>query len=172
MKFKGTRFFFSILASVAFLCIAAILPARADNPNDPKTPTKNLLETAAEAGEFTLLKKALKETGLDKELLSGDFTIFAPNDAAFKRLQPQVLENIMADKEGLRRILLYHVVEGKKTAADVTKLTEIKTMQGSKAQIKVKPDKVKIDRAQIIRTDILATNGVIHVIDKILTPTE
>ena len=167
MKFKSAQSVFSILAAAAFLFITAAVPASA---NDPDEPTKNLLETAAEAGEFTILTKALQATGLDAELKNGEYTIFAPSDAAFKNLPPGALENFMADKESLKRILLYHVVKGKKMAAEVTKLSEIETMQGSNAKIKVKSDKVKIDGARIVKTDLAATNGVIHMIDKVMTP--
>lgn len=167
MKFKVRQYVFSIFAATAFLCLAAIVPAKA---NDPETPVKNLLETAIEAGEFTYLMKALQVTGLDAELKKGEYTIFAPNDEAFKNLPPGALENFLADKEGLKRVLLYHVVKGKKMANDVTKLSEIETAQGSKAKIKVKPGKVKIDGARVIKTDLAASNGVIHVIDKVITP--
>lgn len=167
MKFKSTKFFFSIFAATALLCFAAIVPARA---NDTATPTKNLVETAAAAGDFTILAKALAATGLDAELKKGEYTVFAPTDEAFKKLPPKALENLMADKEGFRRILLYHVVKDKYTAEQVTKLGELETLQGSKLTIKVKPEKVKINRSSVVKTDVFATNGVIHAIDRLMTP--
>jgi uncharacterized surface protein with fasciclin (FAS1) repeats len=166
-----TKNIFSIFAFAAFLFCLSLVSAKAKNSDDPNKPTKNIVETASAAGNFTILQKALAETGLLETLKSGNYTVFAPNDAAFNKLPPQALEILMADKEGLKRILLYHVVEGKMMAADVAKQSELKTMQGSKAPIKVKDDgKVKIDGSRILQTDILATNGVIHVIDTVITP--
>lgn len=171
MRNKLAKTFLSVVAGAALVFLVAAVPAQADNPKDPNKPTKNIVETAEAAGNFTILKKALAETGLLETLKSGNYTVFAPTDEAFKKLPPNALELLMADEEGLKRILLYHVVEGKMMSADVVKQSEVRTMQGSKAPIKVKENgKVKIDGSRIVQTDILAANGVIHVIDTVITP--
>ena len=159
---------FLTASAIAFLFIASVIPATAN------TPTKNIVETAVEAGNFTILKKALKATGLDKTLETGSFTVFAPTDDAFKKLPEGTLDKLLNDKEALKKILLYHVVEGKMLAKDVVSKTELKTVQGTTAKIMNKPEKnkVKINKSKIIKTDILATNGVIHAIDTVLMPTE
>lgn len=159
--------FFLTLSVMAFLFVASAIPATANN-----NPTKNIVETAAEAGNFTILKKALKATGLDETLKGGNFTVFAPTDDAFKKLPEGTLDSLLNDKEALKKILLYHVVEGKMMAKDVVSKSELKTVQGTNAAIYNKPEKnkVKINGSKIIKTDIEATNGVIHVIDTVLLP--
>lgn len=155
------------LSSIAFLCLLTIAPAKANNP-----PTLNIVETAEKAGNFTILNKALKATGLDETLKSGKYTVFAPTDEAFNALPAGTLDKLMNDKEALKKILLFHVVEGKLLAADVVGKTEIKTVSGANATVKNYGEKVKIANAKIVKTDILATNGVIHVVNKVLMPTE
>jgi uncharacterized surface protein with fasciclin (FAS1) repeats len=159
------RKIFLTFSAIAFLFAAAVIPATANN-----NPTKNIVETAVEAGNFTILKKALKATGLDETLKSGSFTVFAPTDDAFNKLPAGTLDSLLKDKEALKKILLYHVVEGKMLAKDVVGKSEIKTVEGTTAKIKSKPEKVKINKSKIIKTDILATNGVIHAIDTVLMP--
>lgn len=155
---------FLTLASFAFLCVLAVVPTKAN------TPTLNIVETAEQAGNFTILNKALKATGLDEVLKSGKYTVFAPTDEAFNALPAGTLENLMNDQEALKKILLFHVVKGKMLASDVISKTELTTAQGTNVAIKNKGDKVKIHNARIIQTDILATNGVIHVINKVMIP--
>lgn len=170
MKNKISKYFFTIAASAAILTAAA-MPASA-NDIEKSEPKQNIVEVAAAAGSFTILAKALEAAGLTETLKSGKFTVFAPSDEAFQALPPGTLDALLADKEKLKKVLLFHVVEGKKTAADVTKLTEIKTVNNLTAKIKAKPDKVKIAGARIIKTDIAATNGIIHVVDRVMIPTE
>lgn len=152
------------LTSFAFLCVLAVVPTKAN------TPTLNIVETAEKAGNFTILNKALKATGLDEVLKSGKYTVFAPTDEAFNALPAGTLENLMNDQEALKKILLFHVVKGKMLASDVISKTELTTAQGTNVAIVNKGDKVKIHNARIIQTDILATNGVIHVINKVMIP--
>lgn len=164
---KVRRSAFLTIASFAVLCLLTAAPANA--LNDQNSP-KNLVETAAGAGNFKTLQKALEATGLDETLKSGNYTVFAPTDEAFAKLPEGTLEKLLGDKEALKKILLYHVVEGKVLAADVISKTEVKTVEGSSAKIKAKNGKVKIDKARIIQTDLTATNGVIHVIDTVIMP--
>lgn len=130
-----------------------------------------IVEVAQDAGSFTTLVKAVTEAGLVDVLQgSGPFTVFAPTDEVFAKLPAGTLENVLADKEKLKAILTYHVVPGKVMAADVVGLTEATTVQGGKLSITAENGHVKIDDANVIQTDIMADNGVIHVIDSVLMP--
>ena len=164
MKFRLTRESASILASVAFLCLLAIVPAKANDP------TRNIAEITATGANFSILHKALEATGLDKTLKEGTYTVFAPTDEAFNKLPTGMLDNLMNDKEALKNILLYHVVPGKLKSEEVLNRTELQTAHGDKAFIKKKEGTVKINKARIVHTDIAATNGVIHIIDEVITP--
>lgn len=131
----------------------------------------NIVETAVSAGSFETLVKALREADLVSTLEGeGPFTVFAPTDEAFAKLPAGTLESLLADKKKLRSILTYHVVPGKVMAADVAGLKSAKTVNGKKLSIKTKDGAVMVDDAKVIRTDILATNGVIHVIDSVVLP--
>lgn len=131
---------------------------------------KDIVDTAVAAGSFNTLATALTEAGLIDTLKSdGPFTVFAPTDEAFAKIPADQLKAILADKEQLTAILTYHVVAGKVMAADATKLTSAKTVQGSSVSIST-TDGVKVDDANVVATDVLASNGVIHVIDTVILP--
>lgn len=164
---KAKQFFLSTLTSFALLCFLAAAPVFAGS--DANSP-KNLVETAAEAGNFKTLQKALEATGLDETLKSGTYTVFAPTDEAFAKLPAGKLEKLLSDKKALKKILLYHVIEGRVKAEEVAGKTEVKTVEGSSAKIKAKNGKVKINTARIVQTDIAAANGVIHAIDTVIVP--
>ncbi len=134
---------------------------------------KDIVDTAVSADGFSTLVAAVKAAGLVETLKGkGPFTVFAPTDAAFKKLPPGTLENLLKpeNKAQLVSILTYHVVPGKVMAADVVKLKEAKTVEGSTVDITVKGDKVMVDKANVAKTDIECTNGVIHVIDAVILP--
>jgi transforming growth factor-beta-induced protein len=133
---------------------------------------KSIVETAVADGRFTTLVAALQAAKLDGALSGpGPFTVFAPTDDAFKNLPPGTVETLLKDPQGqLKQILLYHVVDGKVMAADVVKLTSAKTLQGSNVNVTVTNGVVKINDATVKITDIQTSNGVIHVIDKVLIP--
>ena len=132
---------------------------------------KDIVTVAVEAGSFTTLAKALSAAGLIDALKGkGPFTVFAPTDAAFAKLPEGTLENLLKDKEALKNILLYHVVKGKVTAADVVKLKDAKTLSGKKVMITVTDGNVMINESNVSSVDIAAANGVIHVIDEVLIP--
>ena len=99
----------------------------------------------------------------------GPFTVFAPTDEAFAKIPKADLQAILADKEKLTAILTYHVVAGKVTAADVVKLKSAKTVQGQSVKIDAS-DGVKVDGAKVVKADVMASNGVIHVIDSVILP--
>jgi len=136
---------------------------------------KNIVETAIEAGSFETLVKAAKAAGLVDTLSSkGPFTVFAPTDDAFGKLPTGTIEGLLKDKEKLTSILTYHVVPGKVMSSDVVKLKSAKTIQGQ--EIKIDAAKwhlhrnVKVSGANVLKADIECTNGVIHVIDKVILP--
>lgn len=136
-----------------------------------KSASKDIVTTAVDAGMFKTLATALTEAGLIETLKGkGPFTVFAPTDEAFAKLPKGTLEGLLKDKEALKKILLYHVVSGNVMSTDVVKLTEAKTVEGSKVKISVKDGKVMINDAKVIKADIKASNGVIHVIDTVILP--
>jgi uncharacterized surface protein with fasciclin (FAS1) repeats len=128
--------------------------------------TKNIVDTAAANGSFNTFGKALRQAGMVEKLRgSGPFTLFAPTDAAFDALMKD--EN----KDELVSILNYHVIAGRSSAADVGKLTQVKTISGKLAPIVLKGTKVSIDGAQVIEPDIASSNGMLQGIDKVNIPT-
>ena len=161
-----------IIPAALALSLFAVGPAFAQygNGGSAMGPEKNIVETAVEAGTFTTLVAAVQAAGL-VDVLSGEgpFTVFAPTDEAFAKLPAGTLEALLADKEKLAAILTYHVVSGAVMAKDVVGLTSVQTVQGSSLTIRT-DDGVMIDEAKVITTDIMASNGVIHVIDTVLIP--
>jgi uncharacterized surface protein with fasciclin (FAS1) repeats len=131
----------------------------------------NIVETAQNAGTFKTLVAAVTAAGLGDTLAGpGPFTVFAPNDEAFAKLPAGTVDSLLADIPKLTKILTYHVVPGKVLAADAAKLHEAKTVEGENIHIHANGG-VKINDANVIATDIVADNGVIHVIDTVLIPT-
>ena len=132
----------------------------------------DIVDTAIAAGNFSTLTAALTAGDLVTNLKgSGPFTVFAPTDEAFKKLQPGTVEKLLANKSALRSVLTFHVVSGKVLAADVVKLTDAQTVEGSKVGISVKQGAVVLgSNSTVIKADIKASNGVIHVIDHVLLP--
>ncbi len=132
---------------------------------------KNLAQIAMSNADFSTLVAAVKAAGL-VEALSGnnELTVFAPNNAAFAKLHKGTVEALLGDKAKLTNILKYHIVAGKVLAKDVVNLKSAKALSGKELAIAVKDGKVFVNNAQIIKTDILGSNGVIHVIDTVLIP--
>lgn len=136
-----------------------------------KMESENIVQTAIGAGQFKTLVAAVKAAGLVETLSGpGPFTVFAPTDEAFAKLPKGTVEALLQDKDKLTAILTYHVVSGKVLAADVMKLTSAMTVQGQEVSIMIKDGKVMVDNAQVITTDIICSNGVIHVIDSVILP--
>ncbi len=130
---------------------------------------KDIVDTAVSAGNFTTLAAALKAAGLVDTLKGkGPFTVFAPTDAAFAKIPKADLDALLKDKAKLTAILTYHVVPGKVMAADV-KAGQVKTVQGSSLTVSTSMG-VMVDQAKVTATDIVADNGVIHVIDSVIIP--
>lgn len=129
----------------------------------------DIVDTAVQAGNFTTLATALKAAGLVDTLKGpGPFTVFAPTDAAFAKVPKAQLDALLKDKAKLTSVLTYHVVPGKVMAADV-KAGKVKTVEGSELTISTSKG-VMVDKAKVTKTDIVADNGVIHVIDSVLMP--
>jgi len=155
----------AILFSVMFTAILFAV-----DHND-KSSNKNLVTVAVESGQFTTLVKALNETGLVETLRGeGPFTVFAPTDEAFAKLPEGTIESLLKDKETLKTILLYHVVAGKVISKEVVNLKNAETIAGKNINIKVVDSGVIINDSKIISADVMASNGVIHVIDTVLIP--
>jgi uncharacterized surface protein with fasciclin (FAS1) repeats len=131
---------------------------------------KDIVDTAVSAGEFNTLAAALKAAGLVDTLKGpGPFTVFAPTDAAFAKIPKADLDALLANKAKLTSVLTYHVVPGKVMAKDV-KPGPVKTLEGRSFVVKVDAGKVMVDKATVTKTDIVADNGVIHVIDTVMIP--
>jgi uncharacterized surface protein with fasciclin (FAS1) repeats len=133
---------------------------------------KDIVETAIAAGTFNTLAKALRETGLVATLKgAGPFTVFAPTDAAFAKLPADQLKALMRDKTKLRALLMYHVVPGNMSAAQVMAMTDATTAQGGMIAIKMDGSHMMLNGMTMVTSaDIKAKNGVIHVIDTVLMP--
>ena len=133
----------------------------------------DIVDTAVAAGSFTTLVAAVKAADLVGTLKSpGPFTVFAPTDAAFKKLPKGTVASLLKpeNKDKLVNILTYHVVPGKILAADVAgKTTAVATVEGDKVHVNGRHG-VRVNNANVVKADIVADNGVIHVIDKVLLP--
>ena len=134
---------------------------------------KDIVDTAVAAGSFETLVAAVTAADLVDTLKSdGPFTVFAPTDEAFAKLPAGTLDDLLKpeNKEKLATILLYHVVPGKVSAADVVNLTSAKTANDMELMIKVEGNDVMVGEAKVVQADVMTSNGVIHVIDTVLLP--
>ena len=158
----------------AFATVAAVvLTVAASGTTAVRAETRDVVDTAIAAGSFKTLAKALDAAGLVTTLKGvGPFTVFAPTDEAFAKLPDGTLETLLKpeNKEKLRRILTYHVVAGKVVASDVVKLQSAKAVSGDTITVKVEDGVVHVDNAIVTSADVLASNGVIHVIDSVILP--
>lgn len=160
------RWTLKAVAASAMLVTGAALAAPAQAQSEG-----NIVEVAAEAGMFSTLLAAATEAGLAETLATGGpFTVFAPTDEAFVAIPEADLNALLADKEALTRVLLYHVVEGTVTAEQVVELDAAGTLAGDDVSVMVHGGSVMIDDATVVTADVRASNGVIHVIDKVLMP--
>jgi uncharacterized surface protein with fasciclin (FAS1) repeats len=136
-------------------------------------PAQDIVDTAVAAGSFKTLVAAVQAAGLVDTLKgAGPFTVFAPTDEAFAKLPPGTVEDLLKpeNKAKLAAILTYHVVAGKVMAKEAMKLHEAKTVNGEELMIKTSMGSVMINDAKVVKTDIVCSNGVIHVIDTVLLP--
>lgn len=137
----------------------------------PKAEKPDIVEVAKNAGNFTTLLKALEAAGLvDALKAEGPFTVFAPTDEAFAKIPEEELKALLEDKEKLQSVLLYHVVPGKVLSKEVADGLQLTTLQGSPIIFYVRDNIVSVNEAKIVALDIEAANGIIHVIDTVITP--
>ena len=150
---------------IAALVAVALVPANVEAQD------ADIVAVAQSAGGFETLLAAATAADLVSTLQGeGPFTIFAPTDEAFAAIPEADLQALLANKEALQQVLLYHVVPGKVAAADVVNLSEAETAAGQKVSIEVMNGSVKVDNANVVATDIEASNGIIHVIDAVILP--
>ncbi|SFQ19048.1 Uncaracterized surface protein containing fasciclin (FAS1) repeats [Bradyrhizobium sp. Ghvi] len=138
-----------------------------------RASNQDIVDTAVGAGQFKTLAAALKAADLVATLKGpGPFTVFAPTDEAFAKLPAGTVENLLKpeNKAKLTSILTYHVVPGAVKAEQVTKLDQAKTVNGAMVKVTTKGGKVTINDASVVKADIPASNGIIHVIDKVILP--
>jgi len=158
----------NLVALAAALVVSSVCQSWGAEP-----AAKDIVTTAVEAGSFKTLAAALKAGGLVNTLQGkGPFTVFAPTDEAFAKLPAGTVETLLKpeNQKQLVSILTYHVVPGKVLAADVVKLKAAATVNGQRVDIKVAEGAVEVDQAKVVATDIVCSNGVIHVIDAVILP--
>jgi uncharacterized surface protein with fasciclin (FAS1) repeats len=158
--------------TAALLAATVAVPASAQQPAAAAAPG-DIVSVAVGAGTFNTLVAAVKAAGLVETLQgAGPFTVFAPTDAAFAKLPAGTVEALLADPAALRQVLLYHVVPGKVMAADVVKAGRAypATAQGQTLMVRVDGGVVRVDGATVVAADVMASNGVIHVIDTVVLP--
>ena len=167
------RFPLRLVAGVlaAGLMVAACSDDAEETTTTTAAPAADIVDTAIAAGQFETLATALQAADLVETLKGeGPFTVFAPTDEAFAALPEGTLKSLLEDIPALTDILLYHVVSGEVEAADVVELDSATTVQGSDVTITVDGSAVQVNQANVVTTDIIATNGVIHVIDAVILP--
>ena len=160
----------TILTGAAALAAATSIAA-ASPATTKATAQKNIVQTAVAAGQFKTLVSLVKQAGLAGALSGkGPLTVFAPTDAAFAKVPKATLAALAKNKAELKAVLLYHVVKGNVTAAQASMLTSAKTLEGASLPIRVSGSKVYVGGAQVVKANVKASNGIIHVIDKVLIP--
>jgi uncharacterized surface protein with fasciclin (FAS1) repeats len=156
------------LLVVAALAIAVSAATAAPAQKEASPPIATL---AAKTPQLSTLLSLVKKAGLADELSApGALTVFAPTNAAFAKVPKATLNSLAKNPAALKRVLLYHVVAGNVTAAKVVKLKSAKTLAGPSVRIRVTGMTVRINNARVTTTDVKASNGVVHVIDRVLIP--
>jgi uncharacterized surface protein with fasciclin (FAS1) repeats len=160
-----------LAAALGASLLAGAATARTAAPVAKAGTEGNIVQTAVAAGQFKTLAKLLKRAGLASALQQpGPFTVFAPTDAAFKKVPKKTLNMLLRNKAKLKAVLLYHVVSGNVPAAEVVKLTSAKTLNGKDVRIRVSGSNVFVNKAKVTTPDVMASNGVIHVVNRVLIP--
>jgi len=158
----------TIFLAAGTLLIAPVVSAKKCNSDG-----KDIIQTAVDAGKFKTLATALQSADLIKPLQgNGPFTVFAPTDEAFDKLPEGTVESLLKpeNRDQLVSILTYHVIPGKVEAKKAVKLSEAKAVSGQKLALNVKAGALYLNQSKVIAADIMASNGVIHVIDQVLLP--
>ena len=170
---KMIRFGFVWLVMLALPLAALAGGYGASKDKSGAMSSKDIVDTAISAGSFNTLVQAVQAADLAETLKGeGPFTVFAPTDAAFAALPAGTLESLLKpeNKSKLQSILTYHVVAGKVMASDAARLNAAKTVNGQSFSINRSGDDLTVDEAKVLKADILASNGVIHVIDRVILP--
>lgn len=160
---------------VALLAVGALAVAVVASPAGAASHTAmsrpNIVQIAASSPQFSTLVKLVKAAGL-VGALSGktELTVFAPTNSAFAKVPAKTLAKLGRDKALLKAVLLYHVVKGRVLAAQVVKLSSARTLNGARVRIRVRHGSVYVNQAKVIKANVLASNGVIHVINSVLIP--
>lgn len=167
----------AVLASAVAMPVALAAPGGGKDAGNTRSASVqsrgDIVDTAVRAGQFKTLAAALEAAGLVETLKgTGPFTVFAPTDAAFAALPAGTVENLLKpeNREKLVAILTYHVVPGRVTASQVAGMDAATTVQGDPLAIRASGGAVTVNDARVVSTDVAASNGVIHVIDKVLLP--
>lgn len=164
----------SILIALAVVSVAAVGvtgAASAGGSSAGSAQEADIVQTAVGAGSFKTLTKLLKRARLVRALKEpGPYTVFAPTDAAFDKLPERRLNALLRSRSKLRSVLLYHVAAGELPAADVVQRTSVKTLNGKRVRIRVRDTAVYLNKARVTTPDVMASNGVIHVINRVLIP--
>jgi uncharacterized surface protein with fasciclin (FAS1) repeats len=135
-------------------------------------PMANLVETITQAGSFSTLMKAVEAAGVRETLEApGPFAILAPTDDAFAQLPPGELDALLKDTHKLKQVLMYHVLFGDVRSDDLAEIDEAPTVEGSVVIVNRENGKIQVNDANVLKTDMLADNGVVHTIDRVLIPT-
>jgi uncharacterized surface protein with fasciclin (FAS1) repeats len=162
-----------IRTALALAAVTAVAATGVSSAAGPATPAqeRDIVDTAVAAGSFETLAKLLTRADLVDALKEpGPYTVFAPTDAAFAKLPKRQLRALKRNPEKLKAVLLYHVAAGRLEAEDVVERSRIKTLNGKRVRIRVTNSKVFVNRARITTPDVSASNGVIHVINRVLIP--
>jgi uncharacterized surface protein with fasciclin (FAS1) repeats len=155
-----------MIAFGASLALVAALAAPAT-----AAPTKNIVQTAKAAPQFSTLVSLVKKAGLVDDLSSKTkLTVFAPTNAAFEKVPQKTLNKLGNNRKLLRKVLLYHVLAGKYPASKVVKRNRAKTLEGARVRFNVKGQKVYVNNARVITADIRCSNGIVHAINRVLIP--
>jgi uncharacterized surface protein with fasciclin (FAS1) repeats len=157
---------------IPFGVIAALAVSVAGAPATARpSQEKNIVQTAQAAGSFKTLTKLVTKAGLAGTLSKpGPYTVFAPTDAAFKKVPKSTLKSLAKNKAKLRAVLLYHVVAGKVPSSEVVTMKSAKTVNGKSVRIRTSNGSVYVNTARVTKPDVNASNGVIHVINRVLIP--
>jgi uncharacterized surface protein with fasciclin (FAS1) repeats len=160
----------ALVTGVAVLAVA-VGTATASPAKTGTMAKKNIVQTAMAAGQFKTLVSLVKAAGLVGALSGpGPLTVFAPTDAAFAKVPKATLASLAKDPAKLKAVLLYHVLKGEVSAAQVAKLKSAKTLEGASLPIRVAGGKVYVGGAQVTTPDVMTSNGVIHVVNTVLIP--
>ena len=164
----------ALTSALALAVVAPVFAAQPAASTAAQTQARaDIVDTAVAAGQFKTLAAALQAAGLVDTLKgAGPFTVFAPTDAAFAALPAGTVENLLKpeNREQLVAILTYHVVPGRVTASQVAGMSNATTVQGGDVAIRATGGTVSVGNARVVQADVMASNGVIHVIDKVLMP--